>query len=344
MTNPIHRRKFLQNTLIGGLGASWLMLGNATKSLAQSTTPSLGKHEPFKGVFPIMQTPYLDDDSIDMESMAKQVDFVVKGNGGGMVWPQLASEFYVLTNEERMKTAELIVNKSNGRLPVIIGVQSTNYWKASLKLAKHAESIGADGIISLPPYTSRAKVDVAADYYRALAEAVEIPIFIQNSGGNYGPAMPTEKIIDLAKEYPSIAYIKEESKPVTHRIGAMVKQGEGVLKGVFSGGWGSTLLNELRRGCVGTMPGSSIVDIYAKIIDLFLGGKQDEAQTIFDQVVSLVRFKGNFSIAMEKEILRRRGIFKNTRLRIAPYKITWDEIDQEEFEVLFNNLKPHFTV
>ncbi len=340
----MNRRKFLQNSFVGSIGASWLALGNVSKSLGQTTSSSLGKHEPFKGVFPIMQTPYLEDDSIDFESMSRQVDFAAKGGAGGMVWPQLASEFYVLTDEERMKTAELMVNKANGRLPMIVGVQSTNYWKASLKLAKHAQSIGADGIISLPPYTSRAEVEVAADYYRALAREVDLPIFIQNSGGNYGPAMPTEKIIELAKEYPSIAYIKEESKPVTHRIGAMVEQGEGILRGVFSGGWGSTLLNELRRGCVGTMPGSSIVDVYAKIIDLFLDDKREEAQEIFDKVVSLVRFKGNFSIAMEKEILTRRGVFRNTRMRIAPYKITWDEIDQEEFEVLFNNLKPHFSV
>lgn len=341
----MERRDFIRKSLLGSLGASYLLYNSTPNAIADpGEALPLGKHEPFKGVFPIMQTPYLENDDIDQESMANQVDFVVKGGGGGMVWPQLASEFYVLTDDERMKTAELMVKQAAGRLPMIVGVQSTNYWKASLKLAKHAESIGADGIISLPPYTSRASVSKAADYYRALAQEVKLPIFIQNSGGNYGPAMPTDKIIDLAKEYPSIAYIKEESKPVTHRIGAMVKDGEGILKGVFSGGWGSSLLNELRRGCVGTMPGSSIVDVYAEIIDLYHAGKLKKAQAIFDKAIAMVTFKRPFSIQMEKEILRRRGVFKNTRMRTSPYKLDWDEVDQQEFEFLFDNLKPHFRV
>ena len=338
------RRDFFKTSVIGGLGASSLIPALTSHLSAAPASGDWGKHEPFKGIFPIMQTPYRDDESIDAESMKRQVNFVVAAGGGGMVWPQLASEFYVLSEEERLETAELIVKEAAGRCPVIIGVQSTNYWKVSLKLARHAESIGADGIISLPPYAGRPTVEKAADYYRELARAVKLPIFIQNSGGSFGPALPTDTIIDLAREYPTIAYIKEEASPVTHRIGAMVEKGEGLLRGVFSGSWGSTLLNELRRGCRGTMPGSSITDVYAEIFDLFLEGKEQEAQKIFDRVVTLVTFKKNFSVPMEKEILTRRGIFKNSRMRVSPYDITWDKVDQQEFEVLLNNIKPYFRV
>lgn len=336
------RRDFLRRSVVGGLGASALLPSLVSKLSAAPDYYS--KHEPFKGIFPIMQTPYLDDESIDAEAMKKQVNFVVAAGGGGMVWPQLASEFYVLSERERRETAELIVKEAAGRCPVVVGVQSTNYWKVSLGLAKHAKEIGADAIISLPPYSSRPTQERAADYYRALAQTVDLPIFIQNSGGSFGPALATDTIIGLAKEYPTIAYIKEEANPVTHRIGAMVKKGDGLLRGVFSGSWGTTLLNELRRGCRGTMPGSSITDVYAEIFDLFLAGKETEAQVIFDKVVSLVTFKRNFSVQMEKEILRRRGIFKNARMRTSPYDITWDQIDQQEFEVLFNNIKPYFRV
>lgn len=338
------RRAFLKSSVLGGLGASTVFSSLEQTLSAAPPSGKWGRHEPFKGIFPIMQTPFRSDESIDSEAMRKQVDFVVAAGGGGMVWPQLASEFYVLSGEERLETAEQIVNHAAGRCPVIIGVQSTNYWRVSLELAKHAEKIGADGIISLPPYPSRPSEERAADYYRSLAQTVSLPIFIQNSGGSYGPALGTDTIIQLAKEYSTIAYIKEEATPVTHRIGAMVQQGEGLLRGVFSGSWGTTLLNELRRGCRGTMPGSSITDVYAEIFDLFLAGKEREAQVIFDKVVSLVTFKKNFSVQMEKEILRRRGIFKNARMRVNPYDITWDNVDQQEFEVLYDNIKPYFRV
>ena len=345
MSGEIKRREFLQRSVIGGIGASWLMLGNPINTPASPVRTPPGSHEPFKGIFPIMQTPFRDDnDEIDQDAMAKQVNFVINAGGGGMVWPQLGSEFYVLTDEERMKTTEMIVKEARGRLPVIIGVQSTNYWKASIKLAKHAESIGADGIISLPPFTGNATVDFAAEYYRSLARAVPLPIFVQNSGGRFGPAMPTDTIIELAKEYPSIAYIKEEAHPVTHRIGAMAEKGKGILRGVFSGAWGTTLLNELQRGCRETIPSAAIVDVYATIFDSFLAGDQKKAQEIFDKVISFVTFKRMFALELEKEILKRRGIFKNNRMRVSPYKLVWDKVDQEEFEVLFNNLKPYFRV
>jgi len=342
----MRRRNFIRNSVIVGIGSSQLLSNHSSKLFARSMNINgiSGEHEPFKGCFPIMQTPYLENEEIDADAMAAQVSFVMEAGGSGMVWPQLASEFYVLTNEERMETAELMVSEAGGRIPMIVGVQSTNFWKASLKLAKHAESIGADGIISLPPYTSNASVKRAGDYYQELAQTVKIPIFIQNSGGKFGPAMPTDDIIALSKQYPNIAYVKEESDPVTHRIGAMVDQGEGILKGVFSGGWGSSLLNELRRGCVGTMPGSSIVDVYEHVISLFNAGKMEEAQSVFDKAMAMVMFKRPFSIIMEKEILRRRGVFKNTIMRTKPYKLEWDEVDQQEFEVLFNNLKPYFKV
>ena len=65
---------------------------------------------------------------------------------------------------------------------------------------------------------------------------------------------------------------------------------------------------------------------------------------IFDKVISFVTFKRMFALELEKEILKRRGIFKNNRMRVSPYKLVWDKVDQEEFEVLFNNLKPYFRV
>ncbi|NND08311.1 MAG: dihydrodipicolinate synthase family protein [Saprospiraceae bacterium] len=336
-----NRRSFISTAIIGSIGAPLFAMDTYSKKAPRTTIAG----EPFRGIFPIMQTPFREDGEIDLEVLRKEVNFIIAAGAHGMAWPQLASEFYVLSDEERLATAEVIVSEANGRLPVIIGVQSTNYWKVALKFARHAESIGADGIISLPPYMSNPTVEASVRYYETLANTVDIPVFIQNSGGRWGVTMPTDRIVALGSKFPQTFYVKEEGDPVTHRIGAMIDKGKGALQGVFSGGDGTTLLNELRRGCAGSMTGVGMVDIYAKIFNSFTAGKEKQAQEMFDKMMSFQMFKRTAGwLPTEKAVLKERGVFTNSKMRIAPYDLEWDEVDRQEFQVLFDRLKPFFEV
>jgi len=336
----INRREFLNRSLVGGISASVMTLANPLSAEQQPRK----LREPFQGIFPIMQTPFRDDDEIDVNAILKEVNFIIDAGGHGMSWPQLGSEFFVLTDEERLKVSELIVKEARGRIPVIVGVQTTNYWKTALKFAKHAESVGADGIISLPPYQSNPTVEIISEYFKTLARTVSLPIFVQNSGGKYGPAMPIDMMVAMAKEYPAIAYIKEEANPVFERIAELVEKGKGVVKGVFSGAGGVNLLEEMRHGSNGSCPGTAFVDIFAEIFEKFLASEKEKAEKMFDILLPMLKYNKINWYVKEKEILRRRGIFKNTRSRVEPYKLVWDKAVEEEFDVLFNNLKPYFKV
>ncbi|MFC1692746.1 dihydrodipicolinate synthase family protein [Candidatus Latescibacterota bacterium] len=340
MVVKVMRREFIQRCLLAGIGAAAFAPGNPLLAVSQTRSSK----EPFNGIFPIIQTPFREDYEIDENVLEKEVDYVIECGGHGIVWPQLASEFYMLTDEERFKTMEVIVKAAHGRIPVIIGVQSTNYWKTSLKFAQHAESIGADGIISLPPYTSNATVEATAEYFRTLARTVSLPIFVQNSGGTYGPAMPIDMIISIAREYPAVSYIKEEAEPVFERMVELTKNGKGILKGVLSGANGINLMNELKGGSSGSCPGAGFVDVFASIYENFRKGKEEKAGEMFELLLPMQKFDKIGWLAREKEILRRRGIFKNTRMRVAPYELVWDKTIEREFEVLFEKIKPYFKV
>ena len=336
-----NRRSFISTTIFGSFAAPLFAMDLGS----QLASRIIKKDDPFRGIFPIMQTPFREDGEIDLEVLRKEVNFIIAAGAHGMAWPQLASEFYVLSDEERLATAEAIVSEVNGRLPVIIGVQSTNYWKVALKFAKHAESIGADGIISLPPFMSNPTVEASVQYYENLAKTVDIPVFIQNSGGRWGSTMPTDMVVELGSKFPQTFYVKEEGDPVTHRIGAMIDKGKDVLNGVFSGGDGTTLLNELMRGCAGSMTGVGMVDIYAKIFNSYTEGKKKQAQEMFDKMMAFQMFKRTAGwLPTEKAVLKERGIFRNTKMRISPYDLEWDEVDMQEFQILFERLKPYFEV
>ena len=233
-----------------------------------------------------------------------------------------------------------------GRAPVIVGVQSTNYWKTALDFARHAEYIGADGIMSLPPYQAGPSIENVADYFRTLARAVSLPIFVQNTGGRYGEAMPVETLLALAREYPTICYIKDEADPKIERMTQLCKEGEGVLKGIFSGSGARDLLNEMAIGSHGSCPGADLTDVFARVYDLYQAGDTEAAKALFDGLAPMFNLKlsGHWMLIM-KERLRRRGVFETTRSRTAPYELVWTEAEEKAaFDQAWEAIAPLFSL
>jgi 4-hydroxy-tetrahydrodipicolinate synthase len=348
MTSSYDRRAFFGRTLEGMVGASvfwnpWSDLFGATTSAKTTYRP--GRHEPFAGIFPILQTPFFDDERVDTETFVRQIDFVIEAGGHGLVWPQNASEFQVLTDSERYKMAKLIVERVGGMKPVIIGVQSTNYWKTALEFARHARDMGADGIIALPPYQIKPTVEEVAEFFKTLARTVPLPIFVQNSGGPQGPAMPVEMMIALAHEYPQLAYIKEEARPVLERITEIGAKGKGLIKGVFSGAGGTRLIEELNNGSRGSCPSSGMVDVFSRVFNMYEAGEKKAAEEHFEGLRPMFSFRaeGMHWLFKEKEILRRRGIFKNSKTRIAG-DLRWPDAETKaRFDEAYAAIEPLFT-
>ena len=109
----------------------------------------------FRGIYPIVATPYNDAGEVDLQTLAEEVRFLDRAGVHGIVWPQLASEYALLTFEERIAGAEAIVKASKGLRPkVVIGVQAADTASA-VRYAEHAKSIGPDAIIALPPRKGR---------------------------------------------------------------------------------------------------------------------------------------------------------------------------------------------
>ncbi len=198
MKHSKSRREFIRQScaLSVGLVTGWRTVWATARSAGD-----------FHGIFAILQTPFDKDDQVDWEDLTREVDFCVRAGDHGVVWPQVAGEFYLLTEDERMRGAEVILRAAAGRTHVVVGVQAPSAGLA-LKFAQHAGAHGADALIALPPYLGSVGLDSAASYYRTLAQGVKLPIFIQNSGAPWGPALPTDIVIRMAKENPQFAYVK----------------------------------------------------------------------------------------------------------------------------------------
>ncbi len=336
MRPRLDRRSFLRGAGLAAMSAWGLgrSVGLASLSEVRDTRSD------FKGVFAILLTPFGPDDRVDYADLEREVDFCVRAAAHGLVWPQLAGEFYLLSEEERKQGAEVCIRVAAGRLPVVIGVQAPSQ-KIAVTLARHAEEKGASAVIALPPYLGHVPLDTVADYYRGLARSVSVPVFIQNTGGSWGPALSTEFVIGLARENPRLGYIKEEVPPVSHRLAEYARSG--AVYGIFSGSAGKDLLDELAHGSSGTMPAPEFIDVDVDVYKLAAAGRKAEARALFARLLPMINMEEIYGIAFAKEVLVRRGVFKTAKMR-GVSQSALDPIDRQELNAWWEELAPHLRV
>ena len=213
--------------------------------------------EPFRGVFTIPSTPFRPDGEIDILSFRRLIDFCIACGAHGLVFPVNASEWSVLSDEERINLTQVLVEQNAGRLPVVIGVNASAEENAA-RFAAHARTIGADAVIAMPPQSAQGDTSPAliTSFYRKVSVAGRLPVFIQNHDAPVGTNMSADFVLRLCREIENVRYVKEESTPSTFKMTAILNGSKGVCQGVFGGSGGRYLIEEHRRGCAGQMPGS----------------------------------------------------------------------------------------
>lgn len=293
--------------------------------------------EPFRGVFIIMQTPFEESLAVDEASLRRETDFLVRCGAHGMVWPAGAGETHALSHDERLKFSRTIVEEARGRIPVVIGVHAPNKFEA-VQYARHAHAIGADAMLALSQTDDTTDQGILTDYFSAIASASPLPLIIQVSS----PALTVDYILGLARKAPTLRYVKEEQKPVPPRIDRYVREGKGLIT-PMTGGGSRNLLNEMARGSCGTMPGAGFADIQARIWDWYDSGDKKRARELFAKMLMMAVLEEHTGYVLQKEILRRRGVFTTTQMRGAK-KLSMDAGDQRELDEIFEVLRPYFRV
>jgi 4-hydroxy-tetrahydrodipicolinate synthase len=259
---------------------------------------------PFRGIFPIVQTPFLASGQLDAPTLAKEIVFLNRCGVQGLAWPQLASEFWSLTEAERLQGAEAILSAGKGKpAKLVIGVQADDL-ETSLRLAKHAAANGANALISLPPPS----LGLIEFFTKIAAAAPGLPLILQAVG-----KITVEDVIALTKAVPAVKYVKDEAGVTLPRITEFQQKAPQI--GVFTGAHGRTMIDELLRGAVGCMPAAGPADLYTKAFALWEKGKQKEAALAFARAAVLVPEFEMYGIEGLKYILELRGVFPNSIVR-----------------------------
>ena len=295
--------------------------------------------QPFRGVFTIPSTPFDAQFQLDEAGLQRIVDFCIGCGAHGLVYPVNASSFTLLSDEERIRATRIVVEQCAGRIPVVAGVAGVTKEHAAL-FAREAKAMGADAVIAMTPYlTKLTEDDLVVDYYRTIAEAARLPVFIQNHG--VGSELSVATMLRVVREVEYAEYIKEETFPATHKLSALLNAGEPRLKGIFGGAGGRYLLLEHPRGVAGQMPGCHVTDVVVRLWDALEASDQVEAGRVYAMLAPLFALENQWPGGAYKDALVLRGVIASARSRNSTYEP--DEQDQRVLRQVLADLDPLLT-
>lgn len=293
-----------------------------------------------QGILPIVHTPFLGSGEIDADTLRREIDWAfaqgADGVGTGMV-----SEILRLTADERLSLSEKIVEFTAGRGAVFSAVTSDSARQA-IVFAKAAEAIGCDAVMAAPPLTSRLPPQALIDHFRAIADAVNLPLVVQDASGYVGQSIPLSVYVDLLERYgPSKVLFKPEAAPIGPNLSAL-REATGGKARIFEGSGGILLVDSFRRGIVGTMPGMDLLDGIVALWKALQRGDEDAIYRLHFPICSIVALQMQAGLdgflAIEKHILKARGIFKSDSRR-QPYSWELDSETAAEVERLLRHLE-----
>ncbi|MFL6111194.1 MAG: dihydrodipicolinate synthase family protein, partial [Catenulispora sp.] len=148
----------------------------------------MSDHYLLHGILPVLQIPFTGAgaaQTVDEVSLRAEVEFCIRAAAHGFVVPALASEFMVLTPEERRQVVTVVVAQADDRVPVVANVAAASAQEA-VAYATHARDAGAAAVMALPPYVRRPGADGIFAYYDAIARAARLPVVIQNAPPPFG--------------------------------------------------------------------------------------------------------------------------------------------------------------
>ena len=291
----------------------------------------------WRGSFAIPMTPYDDQDRIDEEVLAAEIEFCVESGVGGLVVPVMVSEFRALSEDERRIMIRVPVEVSAGRVPVVANCAAVN-TPLAVGFARYAEKVGADAVIAMPPYTLRPDFETVYAYYGAISDAVSIPVWVQNAGV---VALSPDQVVRLCTEIEHVSWVKEEVHPSTHSIGALVARRCSSIEGVMGGGGGRYMITERARGSKGVVHACQFCDVVQRVWDLLDEGQEEEAGDLYEHLLPGLVLEGLMGMAFAKEIMVRRGVFKNNRIRSRVRPL--DQDDMREIDRVWERIQPYLT-
>ncbi len=294
-------------------------------------------NEHLQGVFPVFQTPYHDDESIDYDVLQREIEWLFECGSDGIVMA-MVSEMLRLSDQERRELCEASCRFANGNGAVIlsVGAEST---PIAVEHAKHAQGCGAAAVMAIPTVSIGATENELGNYYERIVQAISIPVIIQDASGYVGKPMSIAFQAEMLNRFGAERILfKPEATPIGPRLSELRDATNGKAH-IFEGTGGISLVDSYRRGISGTMPGADLIKGLVALYKALEAGDEERIYQLSFPISAIVSMQNSLDafLAIEKHLLVKQGIFQNRIVR-GPKAYLPDEETIAEVDRLFDIL------
>jgi 4-hydroxy-tetrahydrodipicolinate synthase len=275
----------------------------------------------FEGVIPILATPFNDDESLDLASWQRLLEFMVGLGVNGVTILGVLGESNRLSDHDREALIKSAVKSVNQRVPIIVGTSHSG-THAAHNLARAARDLGANAVMVTPAREAVPNDERIVETYQRIAEGLAIPIVLQDHPASSDVHMSVALMLRLLREVPAIKCIKEEAVPTAAKIRQLrdgmpdkslpILTGLGALYAPF----------DLEAGSAGFNTGFAFPEVLAAMVSAAQRADWQRVYDLYARFAPLIVFEQQPGVAIRKEILRRRGLLASARARHPGATIT----------------------
>jgi 4-hydroxy-tetrahydrodipicolinate synthase len=296
--------------------------------------------ERLHGVLPVLQTPFTAELQIDAAVLEREIDWAFAIGADGVV-VAMVSEILRMTGLGRRELASLVCQAARDRGYSIISVGAESAVEA-VEFAQHAERLGASAVMAIPPVKTPTGTAATHDYFTSIASSVSIPLVVQDASSYVGAPIDLSVYQRLLDEFgPDRIYFKPEASPLGSNLSKLRDATHGAAR-IFEGSGGINLVDCYRRGIVGTMPAADLLDGIVALWNALESGDEEHIYRLSLPISSIVALELQAGLdgflAIEKHLLKKRGLFENT-LQLPPVEWELDAETRLEVDRLFAQLQ-----
>jgi 4-hydroxy-tetrahydrodipicolinate synthase len=275
------------------------------------------------GVLSVLCTPFTRTGDIDTASLERLVAHQLAWKVDGIVVFGLAGELYKLTDHDRRRILQTVVNCVDGAVPVIAGTEHTG-TEGAVTRTREAVELGASAVMVYPPTFIKPDAAGVVDYFASIGRSVSVPVIVQDAPAWTGVPLPVELLARLCDAAPNVAVVKVEAPPAADKIRSLREAGLSVI-----GGFGALhLLEDLDAGVQALMPGSAMPGMYKEWWDAHTAGDLQRLWGGFTRALPLLSFQMSSLdtfVAVQKRLLHRIGILDCDVLRRPGAQLSADQ-------------------
>ncbi|MFO1149011.1 MAG: dihydrodipicolinate synthase family protein [Alsobacter sp.] len=285
-------------------------------------THQISAKRPYKGVYPVVPTIFDERGEIDMPGQLRAVDCMIDAGSTGLCILANFSEQFVLADEERERIMHAVLKHVAGRVPVIV---TTTHFATRIcaERSRRAQEAGAAMVMIMPPYhgaTIRVGEKGVYDFFKAVSDAIDIPIMIQDAPVA-GTPLSVPLLARMATEIANVAYFKVEVPFAAAKLRELIAAGGAAIEGPWDGEEAITLMADLDAGATGAMTGGGYPDGIRKIVDPYFAGDREAALVAYEKWLPLINYENRqCGLLACKALMLEGGVIKSDagRAPLAP--------------------------